>query len=191
MPAQNFTSGLSHVVDSHLVLCSHFCKLFKTRKWKYGQIPLYTSKCNSKVWGSREFENSLGEAFTSELSFQGSTLRSSFGLFQVCFTVGGSINNLGSGRFSILVLCDSWRNCFAICIPEVISILEVTSISWTICVGKHGNGPKQLISEVICILEVNSISWTIVLASMEVSTSRLRMARFELCHSNFFQVGHL
>ena len=62
----------------------------------------------------------------------------------MCFTFGGSINNLGSGRFSILVLCDSWRNCFANCIPEVISILEVTSISWTICVGKHGNGPKQL-----------------------------------------------
>ena len=42
--------------------------------------------------------------------------------------------------------CFLWQttNCFPICIPEVISVLEFISISWTICVGKHGNVPKQL-----------------------------------------------
>ena len=134
--------------------------------------------------GTEGFEGS-----SSKASFEVWTLRILFEFFQVCFTFGVSINNLGSSRFGILVLCDRRRNCFANCIPEVISILEVISISWTICVGKHGNGPETIaFLKWFPFLRSFPFPRQFVLASMEMATSRLRKAWFESRQSNFFQV---
>ena len=63
------------------------------------------------------------------------------------------------GQF-VLASMEMFRNN---CIPEVISMLEVNSISWTFRVGKHGNEHKPTPSGMIRVASVESLpGWTTV-----------------------------